>query len=44
VYSYIIVSVNQAKAQDMTSWRLNDDREHYSPEIVEIASAGVGNV
>ena len=43
-YSYIIVSVNQAKAQDMTSWRLNDDREQYSPEIVEIASAGVGNV
>src|SRR5882762_419179 len=23
-YSYIIVSVNQAKAEDMTSWRLND--------------------
>lgn len=35
-YSYIIVSVHQAVAKDMTSWRLNDDREAFSPEGVEI--------
>lgn len=35
-YSYIIVSVHSAVPQDMTSWRLNDDREEFSPELIEI--------
>ena len=35
-YSYIIVSVAEAKPQDMTSWRLNDDREAFSPEAIDI--------
>jgi len=35
-YSYIIVSVNHGAPQDMTSWRLNDDREAFSPEGIEI--------
>lgn len=35
-YSYIIVSVHQGTPQDMTSWRLNDDRQSFSPEPIEI--------
>jgi proteasome lid subunit RPN8/RPN11 len=35
-YSYIIVSVMSGKPADMTSWRLNDDRQDYSPERIEI--------
>jgi len=35
-YSYIIVSVRNGQPQDMTSWRLNDDREQFSPEAIEI--------
>lgn len=35
-YSYIIVSVAEGNPQDMTSWRLNDDREQFSPEGIEI--------
>ena len=35
-YSYIIVCVAEGKPQDMTSWRLNDDREQFSPEGIEI--------
>jgi proteasome lid subunit RPN8/RPN11 len=35
-YSYVIVSVMAGKPADMTSWRLNDDRENYSPEAIEI--------
>lgn len=35
-YSYIIVSVQNGSAQDMTSWRLNDDRHEFSPEGIEI--------
>ncbi len=35
-YSYIIVSVAEGQPQDMTSWRLNDDREQFSPEAIEI--------
>jgi proteasome lid subunit RPN8/RPN11 len=35
-YSYIIVSVRGGAPQDMTSWRLNDDREEFSPEGIEI--------
>jgi proteasome lid subunit RPN8/RPN11 len=35
-YSYIIVSVEGGAPQDMTSWRLNDDREEFSPEGIEV--------
>jgi proteasome lid subunit RPN8/RPN11 len=35
-YSYIIVSVHNRVPQDMTSWRLNDDRLEYSAEQIKI--------
>jgi proteasome lid subunit RPN8/RPN11 len=35
-YSYIIVRVQNGAPQDMTSWRLNDDRKQFSPEGIEI--------
>ena len=35
-YSYIIVSVQNGAPQDMTSWRLSDDRRAFSPEGIEI--------
>ncbi len=35
-YSYIIVSVQNGAPQDMTSWRLNEDRAEFSPEGIEI--------
>lgn len=35
-YSYIIISVQNGAPQDMTSWRLNDDRHEFSPEGIEI--------
>lgn len=31
-YSYVIVSVAQGAAKDMTSWRLADDRSAFAPE------------
>jgi proteasome lid subunit RPN8/RPN11 len=37
-YSYIIVSVRAGVPQEMTSWRLNDDRAEYSQETIEICS------
>jgi proteasome lid subunit RPN8/RPN11 len=37
-YSYIIVSVAAGVAQEMTSWRLADDRSGYHAETVEIAA------
>jgi proteasome lid subunit RPN8/RPN11 len=35
-YSYIIVSVQNGAPQEMTSWRLNDDRAEFSSEGIEI--------
>jgi len=35
-YSYIIVSVHKGVPEDMTSWRLNDDRAEFSSEGIEI--------
>lgn len=35
-YSYIIVSVMGGSPADMTSWRLNDDRQDYTQEKIEI--------
>ena len=40
-YSYIIVSVMSGKPAEMTSWRLNDDREDYSPERIAIRNNAV---
>jgi proteasome lid subunit RPN8/RPN11 len=37
-YSYIIVSVPKGAPQEMTSWRLNDDRSEFVPEGIEIRS------
>jgi proteasome lid subunit RPN8/RPN11 len=34
-YSYIIVSVANGKPQDMTSWRLTDDRSRFTREDLE---------
>jgi proteasome lid subunit RPN8/RPN11 len=38
-YSYVIVSVMSGKPREMTSWRLNDDRQDYSPEHIEIRNS-----
>jgi proteasome lid subunit RPN8/RPN11 len=35
-YSYIIVSVASGQPQDMTSWRLSDDRAEFAPEEIAI--------
>ena len=35
-YSYMIVSVQNGAPEEMTSWRLNDDRHAFSPEGIEI--------
>lgn len=35
-YSYVIVSVANGTPQEMTSWRLGDDRSEFSAEPVEI--------
>ena len=35
-YSYVIVSVQKGAPQEMTSWRLEDDRGSYSQETIEI--------
>ena len=37
-YSYIIVSVQNGSAQEMTSWRLSDDRQAFAAEGIEIRS------
>ncbi len=34
-YSYIIVSVQQRRPQDTTSWRLREDRSGYDREAIE---------
>jgi len=38
-YSYIIVSVMSGVPAEMTSWRLNDDRQDYSVERIEIRNS-----
>jgi proteasome lid subunit RPN8/RPN11 len=40
-YSYVIVSVMAGQPADMTSWRLNDDRESYSAEQIEIRNSAL---
>jgi len=39
-YSYIIVSVRAGVAQDMTSWRLKDDRSGFSEEKIDSVKVG----
>ena len=36
-YSYIIVSVEKGEPCDTRSWRLQDDRSGYEPEVIETA-------
>ncbi|MGO9639935.1 MAG: Mov34/MPN/PAD-1 family protein [Candidatus Acidiferrales bacterium] len=38
-YSYIIVRVAGGAAEEMTSWRLTDDRTHFDPEEIHPAGA-----
>ena len=33
-YSYMIVSVDAGTPKDLTSWRLDDDRSAFQPEVV----------
>jgi proteasome lid subunit RPN8/RPN11 len=35
-YSYVIVSVRDGAAADMTSWRLKEDRSAFDPEEIRI--------
>jgi proteasome lid subunit RPN8/RPN11 len=35
-FSYIIVSVREGKPEDMTSWRLRDDRSAFDPEDLAV--------
>jgi proteasome lid subunit RPN8/RPN11 len=37
-YSYIIVRVDRARAADLTSWVLDDDRSAMRPETVDVLS------
>ena len=33
-YSYIIVSVREGRAEDLTSWEMNDDRSRFNTEEI----------
>jgi proteasome lid subunit RPN8/RPN11 len=37
-FSYIIVSVREGTPEDMTSWRLRDDRSAFDPEDLTVAA------
>ena len=37
-FSYIIVSVREGKPEDMTSWRLRDDRSAFDPEDLAVSA------
>ncbi len=39
-YSYVILSVEQCRPGQLTSWRLGDDRARFSPERIEIHGNG----
>jgi proteasome lid subunit RPN8/RPN11 len=41
-YSYVIVSVAAGKPEDLTSWRLVDDRSHFLPEQVRTGAGTTG--
>ena len=38
-FSYIIVSVRDGKPEDMTSWRLRDDRSAFDPEDLAVRTS-----
>lgn len=40
-YSYVIVSVAQGRAGQISSWRLEDGRARFAPERIEIAESAV---
>jgi proteasome lid subunit RPN8/RPN11 len=40
-YSYIIVSVEKGTASALASWRLADDRQRFTPELVESGARAV---
>jgi proteasome lid subunit RPN8/RPN11 len=42
-YSYIIVSVHTGVPQDMTSWRLKDDRSGFFPEKISPMKVSAAN-
>jgi proteasome lid subunit RPN8/RPN11 len=42
-YSYIIVSVHTGAPQDMTSWRLKDDRSGYMEEKIETVNVSAAS-
>ena len=42
-YSYIIVSVHTGVPQDMTSWRLRDDRSEFLEEKIAPMKVSAGN-
>jgi len=35
-YSYVILSVEQGEARELTSWVLSEDRARFDPELVEL--------
>jgi proteasome lid subunit RPN8/RPN11 len=43
-YSYVIVSVANGEPQDMSSWRLADDRSQFTPEDLEIRESAASRL
>jgi len=43
-FSYIIVSVRAGVPEEMTSWRLNEDRSEYAQETIEIHSEAAAQI
>jgi proteasome lid subunit RPN8/RPN11 len=41
-YSYVIVEVQARQPKEITSWRLSDDRERFSPEGIEATVRALG--
>ncbi len=35
-YSYVILSVEQGKSAELTSWVLSEDRAHFDPELMKL--------
>jgi len=43
-FSYVIVSVRAGVPEEMTSWRLNEDRLEYAQETIEIHSEAAAQI
>ena len=43
-FSYIIVSVRDGQPEDMTSWRLRDDRSAFDPEALAVGASEKSHV